>query len=369
MSSRFCHHVHENGGFCQSPPVQKRNYCYFHLEQLGRRMQMARARSKGERVPFTLPLLEDLYSVQVAVIRLADAIAAGDIEPKRAQILLSVLRLAASNLKGQGWTPFRRFAVDDNVFDPVVTYPGFENAYGLPNGLDLSQPPEVAFPPPPSAAANDKTVSQHLEERTTDAGATSSRRRCERVGGTSSAPAVEITIADIAVWRRLHEAGAPSSSSAVDGTIASPESQQAAATALSKPGGSNPDSPEQRLRRRALELVAQGRAAQVTPFDVELMEIYQSEGEAAMIERVKRHTADERRAEQRRRTRQNRERFAAEARVRNAANLATQLLSEQPATVAQSMNVATQPANSDPGKKPPHTEPLPGLSPAGVSEA
>ena len=307
MSSRFCHHVHENGGFCQSPPVQKRNYCYFHLEQLGRRMQMARARAKGERVPFTLPLLEDLYSVQVGLIQLADAITAGDIEPKRAQILLSVLRLAASNLKGQGWTPFRRFLVDENTSFALLDNPGFEDTFKLPKRFDLSQQPEVAFPPPNPAA-----------------------------GATPLSPAV--------------------------GDMA------AAATALSKPGGSDPDSPEQRLRRRALELVAQGRTAQVTPFDVELMEIYEKEGEAAMIERVKRHTADERRAEQRRRTRANRERFDAEARVRNAANLATQLLSEQQsaagrsATNSQTPSVATatQSANSATGKKPPQPELLAG---------
>ena len=83
----------------------------------------------------------------------------------------------------------------------------------------------------------------------------------------------------------------------------------------------------------------QGNIAQVTPLDIELLEIYNTQGEAAMLQRARQHSADERRREQRRLTRANRERFAAEARARNAANLASQLLDHQvgdnQATVAQ----------------------------------
>ena len=148
MSDKYCHHIHANGAFCRSMPVGKRNYCYFHLQQLGRRMKAARARARAECPPFTLPLLEDLYSVQVALMQLAEAVALGDIEPRRAQLLLSILRVAASNLKAQsGWNRLRHFNVDESSGMIVVEHPGFEREYGLPRGFDLSVAPEEAFPP------------------------------------------------------------------------------------------------------------------------------------------------------------------------------------------------------------------------------
>ena len=76
MTSKFCHHIHQNGTFCQSPPMRGRDYCYTHLQLLGRRMQMAKARARAEKCQLNLPLPEDLHGVQVAIAHLMDAIAA-----------------------------------------------------------------------------------------------------------------------------------------------------------------------------------------------------------------------------------------------------------------------------------------------------
>ena len=80
-SQRFCHHIHQNGTVCQSPPLRGRNYCYHHLQHIGRRMRMAKARARAEHLPLDLPMPEDLHSVQVAVAHVLDAAAAHRIDP------------------------------------------------------------------------------------------------------------------------------------------------------------------------------------------------------------------------------------------------------------------------------------------------
>ena len=152
MSQRFCHHVNPAGVFCGCPPVNKRNYCFWHLHETGRRMKAARARSRSERVFIQLPVLDDLHAVQVGLMQLAEAIAHGEIDHHSGRLMLSVLRLAASNLKSHhGWyakSDIHTFGVDSNI---VIEDPGFEHQYALPKGFDLDVEPEAAFPPPAEA--------------------------------------------------------------------------------------------------------------------------------------------------------------------------------------------------------------------------
>ena len=139
------------------------------------------------------------------------------------------------------------------------------------------------------------------------------------------------TVADIALWRHLHEAS----------VAARQPAQHGASEALAKIHPTDPNSSFARLQRRALELIAEGHVAQVTPFDIELMEILNAEGEAAMLKRIRQHDADQRRLERRRQTRAARERLAGEAKARNAATLASRILVEPSAR-----SLTTQPAPS-----------------------
>ena len=132
MTSRFCHHIHQNGTFCQSPPMRGRDYCYTHLQLLGRRMQMAKARARAEKSLLNLPLPEDLHGVQVAIAHLMDAIAADRVDPGRARVLLSALRLAASNLKSKTPWDLRHFESGNPANSPVLADPNFETNYGCP---------------------------------------------------------------------------------------------------------------------------------------------------------------------------------------------------------------------------------------------
>lgn len=69
--TRQCEHIKTNGEFCGSPALRGRNYCYFHLTYIGRRL---RAERVGERAaaygadavaPLEVPPLEDANSVQI----------------------------------------------------------------------------------------------------------------------------------------------------------------------------------------------------------------------------------------------------------------------------------------------------------------
>jgi len=143
-----CHHVLASGALCQAAPLRNRDYCRFHLQQIGRRMRAARLRARHQAPLLNLPLLEDLYSVQVALMQLADAIAYRAIEPQHARLLTTVLRLAMQNLKSrQPWESSQRFQLVSHSAVHTTTWDTFEQEHGLPAGLDLSLDPEVAFPP------------------------------------------------------------------------------------------------------------------------------------------------------------------------------------------------------------------------------
>src|ERR1019366_7058011 len=102
-------------------------------------------RARNQHFDLKLPPLESMYAVQSALTQLGEALAADMIDPKRAQQLLSVLRLASRNLlHSEKWQP--------SVYHTEIAAPAlsvdFAAEYGLPRDLDLDTPPEVAFPSP-----------------------------------------------------------------------------------------------------------------------------------------------------------------------------------------------------------------------------
>ena len=154
MPQPNCRHVLASGVQCQAAPLRNRDYCRFHPQQFGRRMRAARARARHQRPALKLPLLEDLYSVQIALMQLADAIAYQEIDPPQARLLTSVLRLAMQNLKSrQPWEESARFQMAAGHEAAVTEWETFEQEHDLPAGADLSVDPEVAFPPQPEIAA------------------------------------------------------------------------------------------------------------------------------------------------------------------------------------------------------------------------
>ena len=114
MSPKTCRHVHANGALCKSPPLHKRDYCHFHIDQIGRQLRAARARARYQPASLRLPLLEDPFAVQVALMQVADAITHDEIDVPRGRLLMSLLRLASSNLKtARNWKQEPLFADAD----------------------------------------------------------------------------------------------------------------------------------------------------------------------------------------------------------------------------------------------------------------
>ena len=99
---RQCKHVKSNGEFCGSPALRGRNYCYFHLTHIGRRLRaarnQARATSPEGAAPLELPPFEDAGSIQIGLMQVVDALLHNRIDAKRAGLVLYALQTASSIL-------------------------------------------------------------------------------------------------------------------------------------------------------------------------------------------------------------------------------------------------------------------------------
>ena len=149
----------ESGACCPSPALRNRRFCYSHLRLRGERIRMARAIAHRQPYRLMLPALDDIAGVRVAAARVADALAAGVLEPQRAGRLVYTFQQISSALRWEAkarLNPTREETgapplspVGDRVGDDqkllVEEYPEFEAEFGLPAGLDLSQPPHVLF--------------------------------------------------------------------------------------------------------------------------------------------------------------------------------------------------------------------------------
>src|SRR5271157_3583721 len=143
---KTCNHIRENGAFCQSVALRGREYCRFHLRERGRRLKMARARARGERWHLDLPPLEDLYAVQVSIMRVLQALDHDRLDKGRGSLMLYGLQQAATNLRcpQEVWERSSRFELADD--EGPTEYDDFETEFDLPQGIDLKTPPEVVFP-------------------------------------------------------------------------------------------------------------------------------------------------------------------------------------------------------------------------------
>jgi hypothetical protein len=160
MDVRTCDHLKEDGFYCKSPALRDRNYCYFHLNLRGRRLNMARARALGPEQPINLPFPEDMHAVQVSLGEVINRLANNQIDPKHAGLILYALQQAATNLNHTPEWQGRCQPVEPNEPMLALEFPDFEEQYHVPKGIDLEADPETALqevtPPldmPPEAAA------------------------------------------------------------------------------------------------------------------------------------------------------------------------------------------------------------------------
>jgi hypothetical protein len=108
-----CTHIKTNGTQCGSPALRGRRFCFFHKNWQGQRIQLNA--QPATPLSFTLPVLEDADSVQVALMQVMRLILAGQLDPKIAGLLLYALQTASLNLRQMKLEPVDRESV---VIDP-----------------------------------------------------------------------------------------------------------------------------------------------------------------------------------------------------------------------------------------------------------
>ena len=127
MPYALCRHIKTNGTRCKAPSLTTGIWCYFH-SRLHQRHQAFRFKgpARGYLIPgqhIELTALEDRESVQVSLSVVINALAVGNLDIKRATVLLYGLQLASSNARGLYTEPYASSVV--------------RNVEPSPEGLDV----------------------------------------------------------------------------------------------------------------------------------------------------------------------------------------------------------------------------------------
>jgi hypothetical protein len=91
-----CRHIFTDGRRCASPCLRQEEFCYYH-HTTRRPIENPRQR-RSRRSTFNLPLPEDRSAIQHSIGEVLRRIAANDIDPRRAGLLLYGLQIASINL-------------------------------------------------------------------------------------------------------------------------------------------------------------------------------------------------------------------------------------------------------------------------------
>jgi hypothetical protein len=91
-----CRHIFTDGHRCASPCLRQEEFCYYHHTT---RKPIANPKQRrSRRSTFHLPLPEDRSAIQSSIGQVLQRIAANDIDPRRAGLLLYGLQIASLNL-------------------------------------------------------------------------------------------------------------------------------------------------------------------------------------------------------------------------------------------------------------------------------
>ena len=201
MELRTCDHLKEDGIYCQSPALKGRDYCYFHLNLRGRRLNMARTRALAADQPLDLPFPEDMHSVQVTLFEVVNALVNERIDTKTAGIVLYAMQQASTNLNIKHASQSMCPAVKPDEPLLALEFRDFEEQYHLPKGIDLETNPEVALqesgplpettgsrPPPLFRTATRITIRKATGRNAGSIAAEASAFRCPKGSGRSLTP-------------------------------------------------------------------------------------------------------------------------------------------------------------------------------------
>ena len=109
-----CQHVKVNGTQCGSPALRRRRHCFFHDRMLDGKRRFAHDQQVKPRPLFSMGLLEDANSVQVALMQVLQLLGSGQMDPRIAGLMLYGLQTASVNLRR---TNFEASRATDVVID------------------------------------------------------------------------------------------------------------------------------------------------------------------------------------------------------------------------------------------------------------
>jgi hypothetical protein len=118
-----CRHIFTDGHRCASPCLRGEEFCYYHHTT---RKPIANPKQRRSRhSTFHLPLPEDRSAIQSSIGEVLQRIAANDIDPRRAGLLLYGLQIASLNLPKQQNTqrharPEPVETVEEITIDPTL---------------------------------------------------------------------------------------------------------------------------------------------------------------------------------------------------------------------------------------------------------
>ncbi len=109
-----CAHIKTNGTQCGSPALREQRLCFFHEKWQRQQITLKTKQPAGqtidqtpgqaanqtnEQTGFTMPLLEDADSVQVALMQVIRLMVTRQLDPKVSGLLLYALQTASLNLR------------------------------------------------------------------------------------------------------------------------------------------------------------------------------------------------------------------------------------------------------------------------------
>jgi len=123
-----CRHIFADGHRCGSKSLRQENFCFYHYRSHKPRLQ---PEYRDTLSTFDLPALEDRSAIQAAITLIAQRIANGCLDSKRAGLLLYAMQIASLNLPKpspkQSEVPFESVAeieLDDSgaMIAPICEY-------------------------------------------------------------------------------------------------------------------------------------------------------------------------------------------------------------------------------------------------------
>ena len=109
-----CQHLKINGTQCASPALRRNRFCFFHKRFQDEQIKLSADRARRGVATFTLPVLEDANSIQIALMQVMRLLASQQIDHKTASLLLYALQTASTNLRMTNFKP----AIREVILDP-----------------------------------------------------------------------------------------------------------------------------------------------------------------------------------------------------------------------------------------------------------